>query len=117
MSPTTIGRCAARATVRVMNSISSMDTGTVDSCPSTTIAAVSPTRMTSIPAVSANREPVRVADRRQYAQLHGYVQVAHNATHDRDLLRVFLAEVRDVRPHDVEQLQADRRNTAEMAGS
>jgi hypothetical protein len=40
-----------------MNSISSMDTGTVDSCPSTTIAAVSPTRMTSIPAASANRAP------------------------------------------------------------
>jgi 3-methyl-2-oxobutanoate hydroxymethyltransferase len=54
----TIGRRAARATVRVRNSISSIVTGTVvPSCPSSTIAAVSPTRTMSTPASSANRAP------------------------------------------------------------
>ncbi len=57
-SPTTIGRCAWRETVRVRKSISSTVTGTVvPSWPSTTIAAVSPTRMTSMPASSAKRAP------------------------------------------------------------
>ena len=58
MSPTTIGRRDWRDTVRVRNSISSTVTGTVvPSWPSITIAAVSPTRTTSMPASSANRAP------------------------------------------------------------
>ena len=58
MSPMTIGRLAARATVRVRKSISSIVTGTVvPSWPRTTIAAVSPTRITSTPASSAKRAP------------------------------------------------------------
>jgi hypothetical protein len=58
MSPTTIGRRDCRETVRVRKSISSTVTGTVvPSWPSITIAAVSPTRTTSIPASSANRAP------------------------------------------------------------
>ena len=58
MSPTTIGCRAARTTVRVRNSISSIVTGTVvPSWPRTTIAAVSPTRMMSTPASSAKRAP------------------------------------------------------------
>ena len=58
MSPITIGRRAARVTVRVRKSISSIVTGTVvPSCPSTTIAAVSPTRTISMPASSAKRAP------------------------------------------------------------
>jgi hypothetical protein len=56
MSPITSGRRAPRDTARVMNSISSIVTGTVvDSWPSTTIAAVSPTRRRSMPAASASR--------------------------------------------------------------
>jgi hypothetical protein len=58
MSPTISGRRACRATVRVRNSISSTVTGTVvPSWPSTTMAAVSPTRTTSMPASSAKRAP------------------------------------------------------------
>ena len=58
MSPTTSGRRDWRATVRVRNSISSTVTGTVvPSWPSTTIAAVSPTRTMSMPASSAKRAP------------------------------------------------------------
>src|SRR5438045_3432272 len=58
MSPTTIGRYAARATVFVRKIISSIVTGTVvPSWPRTTIAAVSPTRITSTPASSAKRAP------------------------------------------------------------
>jgi hypothetical protein len=34
----------------------------------------------------------------------------------RDLLRVLLAEVRALRADDVEELQADRRDAAEVAG-
>jgi hypothetical protein len=57
MSPTTSGRRTAEATARVMKIISSIVTGTVDSWPSTTIAALSPTSTTSIPAASARRPP------------------------------------------------------------
>src|SRR5204862_300479 len=37
--------------------------------------------------------------------------------HDRRLLRVLLAEIRPVGADDVEQLQADRRDAAEVAGA
>ena len=36
--------------------------------------------------------------------------------HDLDLLRVLLAEVRALRPDDVEELEADGRDAAEVAG-
>jgi hypothetical protein len=54
MSPITSGRCAARVTARVRKIISSSVTGIVDSWPSITIAAVSPTRISSTPAWSAS---------------------------------------------------------------
>ncbi len=57
MSATTSGRRAPRVTARVSTSISSIVAGTVESWPSTTIAAESPTRTTSIPAPSAKRPP------------------------------------------------------------
>jgi hypothetical protein len=57
MSATTSGRTAPRVTARVRTSISSTVAGTVESCPSTTIAAESPTRMMSTPAASARRPP------------------------------------------------------------
>ena len=55
MSPTTSGRFAPRVAARVSISISSIDAGTVESWPSTTIAAESPTRISSTPAPSASR--------------------------------------------------------------
>ena len=54
MSPITSGRRAARVTARVRKIISSSVTGIVDSWPSMTIAAVSPTRISSTPAWSAS---------------------------------------------------------------
>src|SRR5436190_29110 len=136
MSPTTSGRSAVRATVRVRKSISSIVTGTVPWWPSTTIPAVSPTRRMSMPACSARRapgfertrqrqrplallgrevgvsrrerEPVLVADSGQHMEVDGNVEVEHHPPEHRGLLRVFLAEVGDVWTNEVEQLQADR---------
>ena len=53
-SPITSGRRAERVTARVRKIISSRVTEIVDSCPSITIAAESPTRMSSTPALSAS---------------------------------------------------------------
>jgi hypothetical protein len=53
MSPTSSGAFTARRTAAVRVTISSIPTGVVASCPSTTIAAVSPTRTMSTPASSA----------------------------------------------------------------
>ena len=55
MSATTSGRRAPRLTARVSTIISSIVAGTVESWPSTVIAAESPTRMMSAPAASASR--------------------------------------------------------------
>ena len=57
MSAITIGRFAPRVTHWVMNTISSRDTGTVDSRPWTTMPEESPTRIRSTPAASARRPP------------------------------------------------------------
>ena len=46
----------------------------------------------------------------------GDVEVADELLHDSDLLRVLLAEPRDLRADEVEQLQADGRDAAEVAG-
>ena len=54
-SPMTSGRRAPRAHARASISISSIVAGTVESRPSTVIAAESPTRTMSIPASSASR--------------------------------------------------------------
>ena len=55
MSATTSGRRAPRLVARVSTIISSIVAGTVESWPSTVIAAESPTRITSAPAASASR--------------------------------------------------------------
>ena len=55
MSAITSGRFAPRTTARVSISSSSIVTGTVDSFPSTTIPAESPTSTSSTPASSAMR--------------------------------------------------------------
>ncbi len=44
-------------------------------------------------------------------------EVADHAPDHLDLLRVLLSEVRDVGPHDGEELQHDRRDAAEVAGA
>ena len=69
------------------------------------------------PAVARReREPVGVADGRDDADLELEVQVADELLDDRDLLGVLAAEVRDVGPDDREELQADGRDAAEVAG-
>ena len=55
MSATTNACSTTRVTARVSISISSSVTGMVDSCPSTVIAAESPTSTMSTPARSARR--------------------------------------------------------------
>ena len=62
-------------------------------------------------------EAVGVAHRRDDADLHGDVQVADEPPDHGDLLRILLAEVRALRVNEVEQLQADRGDTAEVAGT
>ena len=59
-SPITSGRRAARVTARVRKIISSRVTGSVESWPSMTIAAVSPTSTSSTPASSASTRRGRV---------------------------------------------------------
>ena len=63
------------------------------------------------------REAVDVAHGGEDAQFELKVQVAHHLPEHRGLLRVLLAEVRDIRPHDVEQLQAHGRDAAEVIGT
>ena len=57
MSAITSGRLAPRVTARVRMSISSIVAGTVESWPSTVIAAESPTSTRSAPAWSASLPP------------------------------------------------------------
>ena len=60
------------------------------------------------------RQPVGVADGGEDADLHVEIQVEDDATDDDRLLRVLLAEVRTLGAHDVEELHAHGRDTAEM---
>ena len=62
-------------------------------------------------------EPVRVADRRHDDELELEVEVGDHPPEHVDLLRVLLAVEREVRADDVEQLEADRRDAAEVAGA
>ena len=61
-------------------------------------------------------EPVGVAHRRHDADLDRHGQVAHHPPDDRHLLGVLLAEVGAARADEVEQLQADGCDAAEVAG-
>src|SRR5207244_10499142 len=61
------------------------------------------------------RQSGRVAHGREDADLELEVEIAHHPADDRRLLRVLLTEVGPVRASDVEQLQADRRDGAEVA--
>jgi hypothetical protein len=65
----------------------------------------------------ADCEPVGVANRRDDANFELQVQIGDQAFEDRGLLRVLLAEVGPVRPDDVEELEADRRHSAEVPGT
>src|SRR5262245_5491103 len=61
-------------------------------------------------------QTVRVTNRRQDAQLEVEIEVANHPPQDCGLLRVLLAEVRALRADDVEQLQANGRDAAEVSG-
>ena len=63
------------------------------------------------------REPVRLADGRADLDPDRDVEVAHQALDHRRLLRVLLAEVRDVGADDVEQLGDHGRDAVEMAAA
>ena len=60
-------------------------------------------------------EPVVVADRGEDAKVDLEAQVFEQLPDDFHLLCVLLAEVDDVRPDDVEELETDRRHAAEVA--
>ena len=62
------------------------------------------------------REAVVVAHGRHDADLERDVEVADEPADHRDLLRVLLAEVRALGPDDVEELEADGRDAAEVPG-
>src|SRR5207248_6172916 len=61
-------------------------------------------------------EAVRVPHRRHRPDLDRDVQVADETSDHGELLRVLLAEVGTLRPDEVEQLQADGGDAAEVAG-
>ena len=63
------------------------------------------------------REPVGVAHGGEGAELDVEVEVAGHRAHDRDLLGVLLPEVGAFRANYVEELAADRRDSAEVAGA
>ena len=62
------------------------------------------------------REAVVVAHGRNGADLDIEIEIAHDLLHDRELLGVLATEVRSVRAYELEELHADRRNPAEVAG-
>ena len=63
------------------------------------------------------REPVVVARGLDDPDLDRHVEVADELLDDRDLLRVLLAEPRDLRADEVEELEADGGDAAEVAGT
>src|SRR5262249_60220984 len=59
--------------------------------------------------------PVAIAHDRPTTHAHVQTQFANHALDDRRLLRVFLAKPQDVRAHDLEQFEHDRRDPGEVA--
>src|SRR5438046_8012887 len=51
------------------------------------------------------REPVLGANRFRWNDANRHVELLHHATHDLELLAIFFAEHRDIRPHEAEELQ------------
>jgi len=67
------------------------------------------------PVAGAVGEPVVVAHHGHRRDLHRHAQVRDQAAHDHEVLVVLLAEHRDVRLHDLQQLGRDRRDALEVA--
>jgi hypothetical protein len=63
----------------------------------------------------AHGEPVRLAQCGDAGDLHRQVEVAHEAAHDGELLRVLLAEEEHVRLHHAEQLGDDDGDPVKVA--
>ena len=63
------------------------------------------------------RQAVRIADGRHRADLDLEIEIADEPPDHGDLLRVLLPEVGALRADDVEELQANRRDAAEVAGA
>src|SRR6266511_68692 len=63
------------------------------------------------------RQAVRVSNGGQDTQVEFDVKVADHPAQDGSLLRVLLTEVRHLRAHDVEELQAHRGDPAEVPGA
>jgi hypothetical protein len=64
-----------------------------------------PLRRRQVLIAGAHREPVGIAYRGRADDFHRHAQVRDHAADDGQLLKVLLAEHRDVRLHDVEQLR------------
>ncbi len=62
-------------------------------------------------------ETVRFADQGGHDDVDGHVEIADHPLDDQRLLRVLLAEDGDIRAGEIEQLQADRADAAEMDGA
>jgi hypothetical protein len=74
-------------------------------------------RLVEILIARAHRETVGLAHGRRADDRDAQAQVRDHATDDRQLLEILLAEDRDVRIDDVEQLRDDGRDAFEMSGT
>ena len=63
----------------------------------------------------AQGQAVRLAHRRHADDVYGDVQINHHPPNHRELLRVLLAEIRNVWLDDIEQFRHDGRDTIEVA--
>src|SRR5262249_25960324 len=77
--------------------------------------SVPPLFETQVLVARAEGQAVGLANDRAYLDLDGYIQIADHLLQNTGLLGILLAEVGDVRLHDVEQLEHHRGDAAEVS--
>ena len=80
------------------------------------VRRLGPLRGGQVVVARRQREAVRGADRLGGNDLDRHVELLHHAADDLELLAVLLAEHRDVRLHEVEELEDDRAHAVEEPG-
>ena len=75
-----------------------------------------PLRLGEVDVARAHRKPVRLADGRTDHDIDMEAEVGGHPPDDGQLLRVLLAEDRDMGLDGIEELRDDRRHSAEMSG-